>query len=63
MPRGLAATGHDPAAVTGVSTEEYFAGKQAAPRPSNSVLDLAKIRATGFEPEDHLVRLREYLDG
>ena len=57
-----AVTGHDPAAVTGVSTEEYFAGKQAAPRPANSVLDLAKIRSTGFEPEDHLVRLREYLN-
>ncbi|WP_425548016.1 sugar nucleotide-binding protein [Arthrobacter ginkgonis] len=58
-----AATGHDPAAVTGVSTGEYFAGKQAAPRPANSVLDLAKIRSTGFEPEDQLVRLREYLHG
>ncbi|WP_414727690.1 sugar nucleotide-binding protein [Zafaria cholistanensis] len=56
-----AATGHDPAAVTGVSTAEYFAGKQAAPRPANSVLDLSKIRSTGFEPEDQLVRLREYL--
>ena len=57
-----AATGHDPAAVTGVTTEEYFAGKQAAPRPANSVLDLTKIRSTGFEPADQLVRLREYLD-
>ncbi len=44
--------GHDPARVTGLSTEEYFAtaAGPVAPRPRNSVLDLAKIEATGFVP-------------
>ncbi|WP_210509028.1 bifunctional dTDP-4-dehydrorhamnose 3,5-epimerase family protein/NAD(P)-dependent oxidoreductase [Naasia sp. SYSU D00057] len=54
-------TGHDPAAVTGVSTAEYFAGKQAAPRPLNSVLPLDKLRATGFVPRDADAALRAYL--
>jgi len=47
-------TGHDPARVTGVSTDEYFASATGpvSPRPRNSVLDLTKIRATGFEPAD-----------
>ncbi|MEK0154580.1 NAD(P)-dependent oxidoreductase, partial [Arthrobacter oryzae] len=48
-------------AVTGVSTEEYFKGKPAAPRPLNSVLDLAKIQSTGFEPARAQSRLKEYL--
>ena len=52
---------HDATVVTGVSTAEYFAGKQAAPRPLNSVLPLDKIEATGFAPRDHLVALDEYL--
>lgn len=45
-------TSHDPARVTPVTTAEYFAGtdKAVAPRPANSILDLAKITATGFEP-------------
>jgi dTDP-4-dehydrorhamnose 3,5-epimerase len=47
--------------VTGVSTEEYFRGKTAAPRPLNSVLDLAKIKATGFKPADSASRMLEYL--
>ncbi|GAA4160782.1 bifunctional dTDP-4-dehydrorhamnose 3,5-epimerase family protein/NAD(P)-dependent oxidoreductase [Gryllotalpicola daejeonensis] len=59
--RVFAATGHDPAAVTGVSTEEYFAGKQAAPRPLSSVLPIDKLAATGFTPRDHLLALDEYL--
>jgi dTDP-4-dehydrorhamnose 3,5-epimerase len=59
--RVFAATGHDAAAVTGVSTAEYFASKQAAPRPLNSVLPLEKIEATGFSARDHLVALDEYL--
>ncbi|MEA9985947.1 MULTISPECIES: sugar nucleotide-binding protein [Subtercola] len=54
-------TGHDPASVTGVSTEEYFAGKAAAPRPLNSALDLAKIKATGFVPPDADQALIAYL--
>ena len=36
----FAAEGRDPAAVIGVSTEEYAAGKQLAPRPRHSVLAL-----------------------
>ncbi|WP_438941849.1 sugar nucleotide-binding protein [Naasia lichenicola] len=56
-----ALTGHDPAKVTGVSTEEYFAGKEAAPRPRNSVLDLSKVRTAGFEPREASLALRAYL--
>jgi dTDP-4-dehydrorhamnose 3,5-epimerase len=50
----FALTGHDPARVTGVTTEEYFASASGptSPRPRNSVLDLTKIRAVGFEPTD-----------
>ncbi|MDQ0663743.1 dTDP-4-dehydrorhamnose reductase/dTDP-4-dehydrorhamnose 3,5-epimerase [Arthrobacter ulcerisalmonis] len=47
--------------VTGVSTEEYFRGKAAAPRPLNSVLDLSKIQRTGFKPANSLSRMAEYL--
>jgi len=52
--RVFALTGHDPARVTAVSTDDY--GRSAAcppaPRPKNSCLDNAKIIATGFTPED-----------
>lgn len=55
-------TGHDPDKVTGVSTSEYFAGKEGiAPRPLWSMLDLSKIEATGFTPENWETRLAEYL--
>lgn len=56
-------TGHDPSKVSGVSTEEYFASAAGpvAPRPRNSALDLAKIRATGFEPADAMSMLRRFL--
>ncbi|HEY0249214.1 MAG TPA: bifunctional dTDP-4-dehydrorhamnose 3,5-epimerase family protein/NAD(P)-dependent oxidoreductase [Gryllotalpicola sp.] len=60
--RVFAVTGHDPASVTGVTTAAYFAGKQAAPRPLNSVLPLDRIEAAGFTPRDQLVALDEYLD-
>ena len=57
-----ALTGHNPADVTGVSTAEYFAGKEGiAPRPLWSMLDLSKIEATGFMPDSWEVRLKEYL--
>lgn len=36
--------------VSGVSTAEYFHGKEAAPRPLKSTLDLQKISAAGFIP-------------
>ncbi|WP_010532872.1 sugar nucleotide-binding protein [Brachybacterium squillarum] len=57
-------SGHDPERVTPVSTEEYYRDKAdapIAPRPRHSVLDLAKIEATGFTPADHLDSLRTYL--
>jgi dTDP-4-dehydrorhamnose reductase len=57
-------TGHDPARITGVSTDEYFATAMgpAAPRPRNSVLDLGKLHATGFVPADSAEALRGYLE-
>jgi dTDP-4-dehydrorhamnose reductase len=47
--------------VARVSTETYAAGKQLAPRPRHSLLDLSKITATGFEPEDAMHALERYL--
>ena len=49
--------------VTSVSTAEYAAGKALAPRPLRSVMDLGKIRATGFEPEDARTALERHLAG
>lgn len=55
--------GADPFAVTGVSTAEYYAGKNyIAPRPLMSVLDTAKIEATGFRAPEWKTRLSEYLN-
>lgn len=49
--------------VTGVTTEEYYAGKEdIAPRPLQSTLDLAKIKATGFAPREWKQALNEYLN-
>ncbi|MCU1532852.1 MAG: NAD-dependent epimerase/dehydratase family protein [Arthrobacter sp.] len=56
---GLA--GGQAADVTGVSTEEYFRDKAAAPRPLNSVLALDKIKAAGFVPPESAERLKAYL--
>jgi len=53
--------GHDPKRVTGVSTDDYFADRQAAPRPKNSLLALEKITATGFSPSDMDESLTAYL--
>jgi dTDP-4-dehydrorhamnose reductase/dTDP-4-dehydrorhamnose 3,5-epimerase len=47
--------------ATGVTTDEYFAGKVVSPRPVNSALDLSKLRAVGFEPRQAWVALRDYL--
>ncbi|WP_420899464.1 sugar nucleotide-binding protein [Nocardioides pantholopis] len=49
--------------VTPVTTEEYAAGKEMAPRPLHSVLDLTKLESTGFEPTDQLVALKRYCAG
>ncbi|MFT4233087.1 MAG: bifunctional dTDP-4-dehydrorhamnose 3,5-epimerase family protein/NAD(P)-dependent oxidoreductase [Leucobacter sp.] len=54
-------TGHDPERVSGVSTAEYFAGKEAAPRPLHSALALDKIKTSGFAPRDADEALRAYL--
>lgn len=54
-------TGAERDAVTGVSTAEYFNGKSAAPRPLNSLLDLSRLKASGFHPQPAEKRLREYL--
>lgn len=55
-------TGNDPERITGVSTEQYFSGKEGiAPRPLWSMLDLSKIEATGFIPPSWETRLEEYL--
>jgi dTDP-4-dehydrorhamnose 3,5-epimerase len=57
------ARGRSAGDVARISTEKYFADKpQAAVRPLNSVLDLSKITATGFQPRDWMPALREYLD-
>jgi dTDP-4-dehydrorhamnose 3,5-epimerase len=54
--------GHQPANVSGVSTETYYEGKVGiAPRPLNSSLDLSKIEATGFVVTPWEKRLKEYL--
>ena len=56
-------SGHDKNRVTGVSTEEYYAGKDGiAPRPLQSTLDLAKIQHAGFAPRRWDTALREYLE-
>lgn len=56
-------TGHARADVTGVSTAQYYEGKVGiAPRPLQSTLDLAKIKATGFTPRDWRDALSDYLD-
>ena len=56
-------TGHDQNAVTGVSTEEYYRGKDdISPRPLQSTLNLDKIKATGFVPRNWKESLKEYLE-
>jgi dTDP-4-dehydrorhamnose 3,5-epimerase len=48
--------------VIDTTYKEYSAGKPGvAPRPLNSVLDLAKIKAAGFNPTDWREDLREYI--
>ncbi|MDY6998013.1 MAG: bifunctional dTDP-4-dehydrorhamnose 3,5-epimerase family protein/NAD(P)-dependent oxidoreductase [Actinomycetota bacterium] len=61
--RTFALAGHDPDRVSGVSTAEYFSTAKApvAPRPAGSVLDLAKIEATGFVPADADETLANYV--
>jgi len=59
-------SGHDPSLVSPVSTATYGAGKDLSPRPARSVLDLTKIRSTGWEPplvEDRLAAYVKSLGG
>jgi dTDP-4-dehydrorhamnose 3,5-epimerase len=50
-------------AVVDTTTKDYFADKPgSAPRPLNSLLDLSKIEALGFKPNDWRDDLREYIN-
>jgi dTDP-4-dehydrorhamnose reductase/dTDP-4-dehydrorhamnose 3,5-epimerase len=53
--------GRDPDDVTPVSTEEYAAGRDLAPRPRSSTMSLAKLEATGFSPRPAWDSLTDYL--
>ena len=57
----LRLSGRDEEDVRPISTEEYSLGKDLAPRPRNSLLDLTKIEATDFEPKSATVALSRYL--
>jgi dTDP-4-dehydrorhamnose 3,5-epimerase len=58
----FAARGRSTDDVLPTSTEAYFADKpQAAVRRLNSVLDLSKITAAGFQPRDWRASLSKYL--
>ncbi|MFE6963804.1 dTDP-4-dehydrorhamnose reductase [Agromyces sp. NPDC057679] len=61
--RVFALLGNDPANVTDVATDEYFAAatEPVAPRPRNSVLDLTKIEATEFTVSSAADSLARYL--
>lgn len=49
--------------ISPVTTEEYYRGKEGiAPRPLNSALDLSKIKATSFMPDDWREQLDAYLE-
>lgn len=54
-------SGREAADVGRVTTAEYFAGKELAPRPLHSTFDLTKLAATGFESEPAMRALRRYL--
>ena len=48
--------------VTNTTTAEYYSDKHSsAPRPLQSTLDLTKIKATGFTPNDWQQDLADYL--
>jgi dTDP-4-dehydrorhamnose 3,5-epimerase len=63
--RVFALGGHDPDRVVGVSSEQYFASiaGPVAPRPRNSVLDLAKTYSTGYRTTDANEMLASYVAG
>ena len=56
-------SGHNENDVAGVSTEEYYAGKEfIAPRPMFSDLDMSKIHETGFGSHDYEPIMEEYIN-
>ena len=54
-------SGRSASDVSPQSTEEYAAGKVVSPRPTNSTLSLAKIKATGLELPSTDAALTAYL--
>lgn len=59
----FALTGHDPARVTGVSTDDYYATTTGpiAPRPRNSILDTTTLENTGYTPAPAEESLKTYV--
>lgn len=57
----FALRGRDQDDVRAVSTEEYAAGRQVAPRPASSVLSLRRLESTGFVPAEAAPMLRAYV--
>lgn len=58
----LQATGLDASLLNSISSKEYGEGKSLAPRPSYSVLDLQKMKSTGFLPEKWPEALRHFIE-
>lgn len=55
-------TGHDPARVTSVTTEDYLRGKPGqAARPTNSKLDLTRLNDAGLAVGDMRQQLTDWL--
>ena len=48
-------------AVSPTTAAEWGKGKNLAPRPTHSTLDLSRLEATGFTPATAADRLREHL--
>ena len=53
--------GRSGADVIPITSEEYAAGRELAPRPRHSALDLTRLRATGFVPIDAATALADYV--
>lgn len=55
-------SGHDRSRVITITTEEYMRDKHPfAPRPTNSDMDLSKIRLTGFQSVDYGPLLEDFV--
>lgn len=53
-------TGHDGTRVRGISTEDYFRDRDAAPRPRHSTFDLSKLQSIGITLPDQMDSLASY---